>query len=267
MALKAADPSMDSFRELVVEKLGVPVPTFHTRWLMGQLVVLSRALNFSSVELLIDGLREESAGSDLWSEVAHAITVHETHWLRNAAALKTAVRSFGSDVAQLRILSLGCAYGQEAYSAYLVARQYQPEASISVVGVDLSAICVESASRGRFRITDDFEALLPLLREEDGFAEGECYQFSEAIRGRVTFCQGNLMDPYVAKQGAFDLILCQNCLTYYDPETRTEVSANLVNSLDAGGLLVFAGAELMGICPSGAVPLSDEWAQILVKGF
>ena len=112
MALKAADPSMDSFRELVVEKLGVPVPTFHTRWLMGQLVVLSRALNFSSVELLIDGLREESAGSDLWSEVAHAITVHETHWLRNAAALKTAVRSFGSDVAQLRILSLGCAYGK-----------------------------------------------------------------------------------------------------------------------------------------------------------
>lgn len=75
------------------------------------------------------------------------------------------------------------------------------------------------------------------------------------------------MDPYVAKHGAFDLILCQNCLTYYDPETRTEVSANLLNSLDAGGLLVFAGAELMGICPSGAVPLSDEWTQILVKGF
>lgn len=79
MELKAVDPSMnDVFRELIAKKLGVPVPTFHTRWLTGQLIVLSRTLNFSSVELLIDGLRNESAKSDLWSEVAHAITVHET---------------------------------------------------------------------------------------------------------------------------------------------------------------------------------------------
>lgn len=267
MALKAADPSMDVFRELVAEKLSVPVPTFHTRWLMSQLVVVSRALGFSNVELLIEGLRQESAESELWSEVAHAITVHETHFLRNGSALKTAIKSFGSDIAQLRILSLGCAYGQEAYSAYLVARKYQPEASISVVGMDLSAICVESASRGRFRVTDDFQALLPFLHESDGVVADGWFQFSDSIRDCVTFDQGNLMDPYVAKQGAFDLILCQNCLTYYDAETRTEVSTNLVNSLDAGGLLVFAGAELMGVCPSGAVPLSDEWTQILVKGF
>lgn len=267
MALKAANPSIQAARELVADKLGVPVPTFHTRWLMGQLVVLSRALSFSNVESLLDRLRGESTDSDLWSEVAHAITVHESHWLRNGAALKAAVRSFGSDIAQLRILSLGCSYGQEAYSAYLVARQCHPEASISVMGVDLSAICVESASRGRFRIADNFRSLSPLLREGDGFAVDGWFQFSAEIRNRVTFHRGNLMDPDVAKQGCFDLILCQNCLTYYDAETRSEVSTNLVNSLETGGLLVFAGAELMGVCPSGAVPLSDEWTQILVKGF
>lgn len=267
VALSRADSAVDQFRELVSQRLALPVPQFQSRWLSGQLSAFAHSEGFSDLESLIEKLDRESVCSSLWSSVLHEVTVHETYWMRNSGPLLKAIQSFGHGIPTLRILSLGCAYGQEAYCAYLMARAAHPYADITVEGIDLSSVCVRHAERGRFKVGEDFEGIRRYLAEGDGVEEGGFYAFAPSVRDRLRFSQGNLINPYVAKQSAFDLILCQNCLTYYDPDTRSEVAQNLVNSLDVGCLLVFAGAELMGSRPSGTVPLSEEWSQILVKGF
>lgn len=256
-----------AFCELAEARLNLPVPAFHSRWLEGQLASLACSWGFSDIASLVEALGIEDLESQIWGDVIHGITVHETYWMRNSAPLLHAVQCFGSNVTRLRILSLGCAYGQEAYTAYVLARNSNPEADIRVRGIDLSKVCTEFATKGRFKVTQDFQHLQSHLHDEDGCIEGEHFEFASHIRERMSFSVGNLLDPYVAGYKEYDLILCQNCLTYYDPEVRGQVAKYLVDSLEPGGLLVFAGAELMGIRPEGVVRLSSEWTQIFVKEF
>lgn len=259
--------SVDAFRELARERLDLPVPEFHSRWLEGQLMAISRQWGYPDEDSLIVALRSLEGSSELWRDVIHAITVHETSWLRNSEPLKQAIAAFGSHLSDLRILSLGCAYGQEAYAAFLIARDIHPGASIEVEGIDLSPRCIEAARSGRYPLTPDFKDVLLYLRDGDGEIFNAYYQFSEIIRSKVSFRTGNALDLWVGGHASFDLILCQNCLTYYEQSVREQVASNLVDSLEAGGLLVFAGAELLGARPKGSIPLSDEWPQIFVKEF
>lgn len=259
--------AVEAFRDLALARLSLPVPEFHSRWLSGQLEAVSREWDFPDVHALIDELWAQHPDTELWKSVIHSVTVHETYWLRNGKNLAQALKAFGSTLPRLRVLSLGCAYGQEPYAAYLLAREFHPGADIEVTGVDLSAVCVDRARAGQFPLTADFNLIEEYLRSDDGIKANGYFEFSEAIRQRLHFRTGNVLDPGVAGPDPYDLILCQNCLTYYEEGVREKVAAHLADSLDAGGLLVFAGAELLGTRPRGVVPLSDEWAQIFVKEF
>lgn len=258
-------PYGEELRELLESRTGLLVPEFHSRWFFSQLVDVCRVHGFTGFEELIRALAHKDLSDGLWIDAIHAVTVHETYWLRNSAPLKQAISALGSTRERVRILSLGCAFGQEAFTAYFFARELHPGVEVMVKGIDISPVCVGMARTGRFLMKEDFSGIEPYLQEGDGFRRGEVFQFSDSVMARLDFQIGNALDPYVAGFQEYDLIVCQNCLTYYEEETRAKVSNNLTRCLTPGGMMIFASAELLGCRPDRTYPLSDEWSQILVK--
>lgn len=193
------------------------------------------------------------------------VVVTETWFFRDAAAFASAI-AFGRGVLAgrgpggvLRLLSLPCATGEEAYSMAmaLVDAGLSP-ASFSITAIDVSrrALAVARAGlygRHAFRARD-----LGFRDRYFGPHEGR-YRLSEDIRRLVTFEAGNLMDPrLLAGAAPFDIIFCRNVLIYLDDPTRQWVVALLERLLAPGGQLYVGPSEASGFARFGFVPLPDR---------
>lgn len=256
-------------RTLVAERLGVTFSPEHDRWLFDQLQESARKYGHGSLDRFVTQLRQRNNKDDYWQDVIHAITVHETHWMRYKAPALRALEGLGTKVEKIQFLSVGCSYGPEVYSTFLLARHLHPQAEITGEGMDISNRCLEIAREGEYPVGHSTEQLKPFLEESDlEYANESSFRFSAAIRSRLSFSEANIVyTTAIPVHETFDLILCQNCLTYYSLDTRKTVSDRLAKYLPPGGMLLFSGAELQGYVPAGTVQLEPGWPQIFVKGF
>lgn len=259
--------SLREVRGMLECRFGLNFPSFHDDWLYSQICHLSHERGLASVGLLKDFLNSRGPEDDAWMDLLHAVTVHETYFYRNGPTAEKALKSLGQSCTEVNFLSVGCSYGHEVYTAFLIARSLYPGISVKGTGIDISRACIDVASAGEFPVTSDFAKLRTLLNANDYCETGGSIRFSPTVHEHLTFKTGNALDPDICPEGVYQVIFCQNCLTYYDEPTRMEVAERLANKLDAGGLLVFAGAELIGNRPRSTVSLSNEWPQILVKEF
>lgn len=150
-----------------------------------------------------------------------------------------------------KIWSAGCATGEEAYTAAIVALRVLPmRPGPTVLGTDVSASALATAQAGVYRtgpmsscrdlhIGD--EAFLPL--RPDG---ARCVD--ARLRQAVRFQTHNLMDSApVAAQ--FDVVICRNVLLYMTADARKHIFGGLAQALVPGGWL------LLG--PGDAGPLAN----------
>jgi chemotaxis protein methyltransferase CheR len=132
-------------------------------------------------------------------ELARELTVGETYFFRNSEqfralaeiALPARMRAKAL-THKLRILSAGCASGEEAYSLSILAQQVaDPSWDVSVLAVDVNPAVLEKAKRARFspwalrETTPDLEARW--FR-----AEGRESVLADAARALVRFEERNL---------------------------------------------------------------------------
>jgi chemotaxis protein methyltransferase CheR len=147
----------------------------------------------------------------------------------------------------LRILSAGCASGEEAYTLAIIVRDVLGPAEavrIRILGIDINPTLLERARRGRY--TPWSLRATPLEAQERWFraADGH-FELDEAVRSSVTFAERNLMqdDPGFWGEGAFDLIFCRNVLIYFSPEAVRAAVARFAGALARGGYLFLGDAE------------------------
>lgn len=142
----------------------------------------------------------------------------------------------------LRVLSVPCASGQEAWSvamtlldAGLRPGQFQVSAgdlSENALERARAGIYPEASFRGRDAVGREhhFEAAGPRQR-----------RVRDAIRGTVAWSQCNLLDAkFFQTVGPSEIVFCRNALIYFDADARRQVLANLRRCLRPEGLL-FAG--------------------------
>jgi len=156
----------------------------------------------------------------------------------------------------VRVLSLGCSTGAEAFSAAILlqglleARGLPPSAASAyalVLGVDPSRARVEAARAGILGAWAVERARPAALRgrvQPDG-APGR-YRVDPSVRALCRFETGNLVEMAAAGSavlGGFDLVLCRNVLIYFRPAEASRLAGALAGGLDAGAVLVFSAAE------------------------
>ena len=183
---------------------------------------------------------------DAFVELVERFVVPESWFFRAADQYADLVRYARErpDRRPLRVLSLPCASGEEAYSAVIALVESGLSADdIEVLGIDISRTAVARARDGVYRNNAlRGQRLLEnwMQHRPGGFS------IADSIRRRARFRVGNALDPGLLEPSErFDVVFCRNLLIYLHPEARARVLTTLLAALESGGLLFAGQAEVL----------------------
>ncbi|HET6533944.1 MAG TPA: CheR family methyltransferase [Actinoplanes sp.] len=192
------------------------------------------------------------------------LTITETYFFRHAeqfralaeVSLPDRVASRG-DQRVLRMLSVGCSSGEEAYTLAFVARRVQPDPAwtVSVLGVDANPAMLRRAAGARYstwslRETPDDVRQRWFHRCDGG------YEVHPDIRRTVRWMQDNVADDNDGLwcPDQYDVIFCRNLLMYLTPAVADRLVRRMTRSLVPGGYLFLGHTDSLGSRPDGLEP-------------
>jgi chemotaxis protein methyltransferase CheR len=243
---------VERFRQAVARRLGLQFDDAKLEFLAD---VLCRRLDAigQRAELYLARLETEPVADEI-AALAQDLTVSETYFFRYGDQHRAFAELISPDclAAQsnpkcLRILSAGCASGEEAYSlAVLVREAIDPAWDVSILGVDVNPAMVRRARRGRYSAWALRET--PAHVQQRWFkAEGREFVLDETLRAAVRFDVGNLAqdDPQLWQPATYDIVFCRNVLMYFTHEQARATVARISRALKPGGYLFLGHAETL----------------------
>lgn len=186
--------------------------------------------------------------------IAALVTIGETYFFRHPeqfrafaeVALPDRLR-VNAGRRRLRVLSAGCASGEEPYSlAMLLADRAAALAGweLDLLGVDLNPQAIARARGASFGAWS-MRGVLESVRERFFTHEAGSYKLDPRVANLTRFEERNLTadDASFWRPGTFDVVFCRNVLIYFGPETTRAVIARIAGALAPGGYLFLGPAE------------------------
>jgi chemotaxis methyl-accepting protein methylase len=209
---EALDAAVDRVSELLEQRIGLRTePTARSR--------------------LRRGIRDELAGQGLDLEhyqdavaargpalqsLLNRITVQETSFFRHPEHFEVLARDILPRLAPpVRIWSVGCANGQEAYTLAMVLEEQGIAGS--VIATDLSTDAVRRTADGRYTARET-SGLSPTRMARHLTRSGAGWEVNAPLRARVTVLRHNLLEPIPDRARACQVIFCRNVLIYISRE-------------------------------------------------
>ena len=192
--------------------------------------------------------------ADEWARLAAELTVTETYFLRNVeqfnvySELALPDRLGAQGEAGVRVLSAGCASGEEPYSLAMRARECFAHAlhRVAITAIDINPLVLEKAARARYSKWSlrDFPAE---LRSRWFTPDADYFVLDATTRGLVKFAQHNLVHdaPDFWQPASLDIVFCRNVLMYFTPEQAQAVIARIALALVPGGYFFLGHAETL----------------------
>ena len=226
------------------------------RWL-DTLPTASKSLGLSGCFAYLELLQDERAGEAELDQLIALLTIGETYFFRHRE-LFDALRDVAlpeiidrnRTTKRLRVWSVGCSTGPEAYSVSILLRRDLRDAvsgwNISILGTDINRPFLSQAVEGRYEEWA-FRGTPPELRRECFDEQSNSWRIAPRFQEGVTFQYHNLVrHPFpslVHNLLAFDLIICRNVLIYFAPEIVGRIVSQLSECLVPGGWLAVGHAE------------------------
>ncbi|HEY8946911.1 MAG TPA: CheR family methyltransferase, partial [Polyangiaceae bacterium] len=252
MTLATVAQHVELFRELITHHLGLSFDEASFAQLESLLDRRASARGVS-YEAYLSGLRGGSAGE--LGELARTLTTCETYFFRNAPHFRVFAELVLPEwlgrrrsAQRLRVLSAGCASGEEAYSLAIVAREAGLDLTrdISIRAVDANPEVVERAAAGRFT-TWALRETPEHLQKKWFRRQGNTVTLAETLDAALTFEVKNLIDPLsdVWAPNAYDVIFCRNVMMYFTRPHARALVQRFAKSLAEGGYLFLGHAETL----------------------
>lgn len=247
---------LDRFRAIIAGRLGLQFDNGRTDRLAEVLRLRMDAHGGGSASAYLASITSSSNGREELRALAAHLTVSETYFFRcpdhfralQEVALPSRIRARNS-YRRLRVLSAGCASGEEAYSLAILLREHFPEVAgwdLNIVGVDLNPTMLAKASAARYSpwsLRETPEAMRNRCFRKDGAD----FLLDESFRRMVSFEERNLAaeggSDRVIEQ--FDIIFCRNVMMYLVPDAVRVVVARLTQALAPAGFLFLSHAETL----------------------
>jgi chemotaxis protein methyltransferase CheR len=155
----------------------------------------------------------------------------------------------------IRILSAGCAAGQEAYTLTMLARETGLGSLVQVTAVDLDPEALERARSGIYT-AHSFRGLEEEIRDRYfRQTEDDQWEIDPRVRQSVSFRQVNLSDPrWATSLAGQHVVFCRNVLIYFSQDALRRAAQGLHDALEPGGYLFLGHAETLRRVPSPLVP-------------
>jgi chemotaxis protein methyltransferase CheR len=199
---------------------------------------------------------EHLASSEESRVLAERLTVGETFFFRNADNFRALVERVLPErlhsnraIRRLRMLSAGCASGEEPYSLAVAAHEAVREAGswdVGVDGIDVNGALIAKAREARYAEWS-LRATPEEARRRYFHRSGRDLLLDPEIQRLVTFEERNLVDadPLFWQRPKYDVVFCRNVLMYLTPDAMREVVGRLCQVLLPGGYLFLGHAETL----------------------
>ena len=238
---------LDFVAALVRAHAGVVIRADKAFFIETRLGPVARREKVPGVPALLEKLRQ-TPDPVLTRQVVEATLMQETSFFRDRAVFERIGKVLLPELAarrpdgRLRVLSAGCATGQEAYSIAMLATDLAAPAAVEIVAVDFGQFPLEKARTGLYT---HFEVQrgLPIRRLLAHFDKiDENWRIRADLRQMVQWVELNLLDD-LSGLGSFDLVLCRNVLGSLTPEAQTRVLASLEAACRPDAVLVVGAQE------------------------
>jgi chemotaxis protein methyltransferase CheR len=256
MTVALAGADVECFRTLVARRFGLYFEDTKLDFLADVLqrrMEATQCAPFSSYQRHIVSPANEQ---EEFRVLAEQLTVNETYFFRYGDHFRAFAEVVVPNRIQarsprrlLRILSAGCASGEEAYSLAILIRDQLPELAswdITIHGIDVNGSMVGKAWRARYSAWSLRETSTDLHRKYFR-ADGRDFLLDSTLKAGVTFEERNLVeeDPMFWQDNAFDVVFCRNVTMYFTDEATRSVISRIARSLAPGGFLFLGHAETL----------------------
>jgi chemotaxis protein methyltransferase CheR len=249
---------LEQFRAAIIREIGLQFEDAKLGFLGA---VLQRRLDKlgRSGEAYLRGLTREAWRGES-AVLAPELTVGETYFFRNEPQFRALAEvvfparlgaSHGCPIAGpkiLRLLSAGCASGEEAYSMAIVARATvtDPSVEVAIRAVDINPNALEKAVRARYSPWA-LRDTPPDIKRQWFHPDGRELVLEDTIRAAVRFDVANLAsdDAELWQPSLYDVIFCRNVLMYFSPEQMRATVERITQALAPGGFLFLGHAETL----------------------
>ena len=207
-------------------------------------------------ESYLERLSASPRGSDEFRALAEQLTINETFFFRNAdnfrafaeTVLPERIRARTQEK-RLRILSAGCASGEEPYSLAALVREGLPDLGlwdVKIIGIDVNPAVLAKAIQARYSAWS-LRATSEDAKRRYFRADGPDFVLAPAIQKMVLFEERNLVDEDLLfwQSLSCDVVFCRNVLMYFTPDQARDVVRRISQALLPGGFLFLGHAETL----------------------
>jgi len=182
------------------------------------------------------------------------ILIHVTSFFRNPEAYEAlkaqiypALTANRQRTSPVRIWTVGCSSGEEAYSLAMALTEHLEDAdlplALEIIGTDVNASSIERARRGVY--ANSAVEHISETRKARFFELGDGgYRIAQGLRDMCVFTRHNVLTD--APLSGFDLVSCRNMLIYLGAELQQKVIYILHGGLRPNGFLWLGNAESIG---------------------
>lgn len=248
------ETDFERFRDLVYAKTGIHFESSKRAYLEKRIMDRLQSTQDSTLNHYLMRLRYEASGAEL-QELVNAVTVNETYFFREDYQLHCLANSMLPETVRLgrrnklRIWSLPCSTGEEAYSiALTLLEEFKDVDSldIEIMGSDIDTKVLETAQAGIFHARSLQYVSAAIRQKYFTRRDDDRWQICEGLRDSVSFNKVNIMDRLgMLKHGAFDVIFCRNLLIYFDDASRRQAVENIFEALFPLGFICLGHSESM----------------------
>ncbi|MBO5997058.1 MAG: methyltransferase domain-containing protein [Alphaproteobacteria bacterium] len=151
-----------------------------------------------------------------------------------------------NSASETRILSAGCASGQEAVSVALLFHEmnFPKEKSLNLYALDMSRKIIERAQKALYTHYEVQKGLpIRLLLKYFTPVKNDYWQLNPEVSKDIHYRVYNLMNLF--DQTDFDIVLCRNMLSFMTPEAQMLALQNLSSIMKPDGLLIIGASEVL----------------------
>ncbi len=235
----------------------------HAGWVFGEehfFIVDRKVYNFirekgfASAESLIEELRKEEKTKQktLTWQVVESLVMSDTCFYRDYEVFKKFedfvlphIKEINKNSKRLRIWSLGCSSGQEAYSvAMAVKNKFEnlQDWKVNIIGSDISTPSIAKAQKSLY---SQFEVQMGLnIRAilKNFHVENNLWQVNPDVARMVEFRRYNILEGLTFAE-KFDIVFCRNLLRFFDPKSHPQVVEKIHDNQTKDGLLYLGMGE------------------------
>ena len=244
-------PLLNQILSIIKKKTGIDFTGYKPNTIVRRLEKRLGINQISSLSDYVDFLEKSSSeAQDLYKEFLIGVT----RFFRDEEAFKALEKKIIPKIFELkknidpiRVWSIGCSTGEEAYSIAMLFQEYMDKhqifCEVKIFATDIDKKSLEQGSMGLYpeSIVNDVN----MARLHQFFVKkNNYYQVHEKIRRMVVFARHNILrDPPFSK---IDLLTCRNMLIYFQGPLQQKVMSMIHFSLKNKGFLFLGNSESVG---------------------